>query len=112
MNRRPPRVTSTDTLLPYTTRFRAERAAGPAGAATGVPGTGRRAGAGHRRAGHRSLAARCDTRIASAPGGVPAAGWAHGARGAGDHAHAGRRAVPRVRSEEHTTELQSLMLSS
>jgi hypothetical protein len=34
--------------------------------------------------------------IAGAPGGVPAAGWAHGARGVGDHAHAGRRAVPRV----------------
>ena len=73
-----------------------ECAAGPAGAATGVSGTGRRAGAGHRRTGHRSLSARCDTRIAGAPGGVPAAGWAHGARGVGDHAHAGRRAVPRV----------------
>src|SRR3546814_9268173 len=57
-----------------------ERAAGPAGAATGVPGTGRRAVAGHRRAGHRSLSARCDTRIAIEP-----------------------------RSEEHTSELQSLM---
>jgi hypothetical protein len=59
-------------------------------------GPGRRARAGHRRAGHRSLSARCDARIAGASGGVPAAGWAHGARRVGDHARAGRRAVPRV----------------
>src|SRR3546814_5743880 len=97
---RPPRSTRTDTLFPYTTLFRSPcRVAGTCRALAGgyrtggghCPGTGRAqwAGGQHRnavghlaRTGHSLLA------------------FAHLARG------------PFVRSEEHTSELQSLMRTS
>src|SRR3546814_8305351 len=82
MIRRPPRSTLTDTLFPYTTLFRSGRARALEG--PGGFGQGRPRGEGQ---------ARRD-------GGLAAAG----AGGAGDHASPGRS-----RSEEHTSELQSLM---
>src|SRR3546814_7837205 len=88
MIRRPPRVTRTATLLPYTTRFRAVRprrgSDGAAGSALGAPAR-RRARAirpvatGSRCVDRRRLGGPID-------------------RGRGD-----------LRSEEHTSELQSLM---
>src|SRR3546814_13751311 len=81
MIRRPPRSTRTDTLFPYTTLFRSP---------TCRLQWGRRRGCGR----HRRHEATSGT------------GWSlrslHGARGAD------RNAPPR-RSEEHTSELQSLM---
>src|SRR3546814_6633323 len=81
MIRRPPRSTRTDTLFPYTTLFRSVlvRAA--------LPGRGRR----HRRR-DRAPEVR---RLALGRAG----------RGGGP----GRRRRPPARSEEHTSELQSLM---
>src|SRR3546814_2062164 len=80
MIRRPPRSTRTDTLFPYTTLFRSPRA-------------GRLRRAADRAAAHRPRAAR--------PAHVHRA-----------HVHRGHRADDADdgdRSEEHTSELQSLM---
>src|SRR3546814_5328883 len=87
MIRRPPRSTRTDTLFPYTTLFRSvRRRALPrshhATAEPRCPGGGPRRGRSARR--HRSVAA--------------------GRARLGAH--------HRLRSEEHTSELQSLMRSS
>src|SRR3546814_2608554 len=87
MIRRPPRSTRTDTLFPYTTLFRS-CAAGPI---RSIVERRRR----HRRAGPQVSMAR-------APAG---AGGASGGRRL--FRAAGRRS--RGRSEEHTSELQSLM---
>src|SRR3546814_1235613 len=84
MIRRPPRSTRTDTLVPYTTLFRS-------------------AGAGRVRAGRRPRAAR---RQRTAAGAV---GTAHPARAARTRRPGVIHHRPRVRSEEHTSELQSLM---
>src|SRR3546814_5576517 len=81
MIRRPPRSTRTDTLFPYTTLFRSRSRAG-------------------RRRGRR---------------GVPAAPRLRAARGGRRHIRvrnrrrSSRRAACPLRSEEHTSELQSLM---
>src|SRR3546814_10327596 len=90
MTRRPPRSTRTDTLFPYTTLFRS-------------PGLG----AGLRR--------HLDVPRAAGDRAVPAARRSFQHRGRG-RAHAGRVPVRDrrrggwgVRSEEHTSELQSLM---
>src|SRR3546814_8360270 len=85
MIRRPPRSTRTDTLFPYTTLFRSVGPVGvPAGGrgAGGLPGRGDFRGGGRRRGGARR----------PQPAEEP--------RGAG------------ARSEEHTSELQSLMRNS
>src|SRR3546814_10059161 len=84
MRRRPPRFTRTYTLLPYTTLFRSGDA---------EPQSGRR--------GRASVHASDGDRRAGAD--VAAHGQG-GGRGAG-----GRRGRQSVRSEEHTSELQSLM---
>src|SRR3546814_3757492 len=87
MIRRPPRSTRTDTLFPYTTLFRSQRA---------TPGGGIHAGTvrgAHRPAAHR------DRR---------AAGTGAGERLAGARRRT-RAADGAGRSEEHTSELQSLM---
>src|SRR3546814_6337975 len=86
MNRRPPRSTRTDTLFPYTTLFRS------------LPGGARRRTLGHGagnppRAGRRHRAVQ-GPRVARKAEGATA--WWF---------PAGRR----CRSEEHTSELQSLM---
>src|SRR3546814_3479036 len=113
MIRRPPRSTRTDTLFPYTTLFRSGSDAADAEGRHG--GTRRRrprAAVDRRRAGHRR-------------GRAPHAGTAqgaHGARGDADPRGAaaerhGARLFRRARglrdrSEEHTSELQSLMRNS
>src|SRR3546814_2639948 len=90
MIRRPPRSTRTDTLFPYTTLFRS------------VPGAGARAPLRHRRGPPRELES--GLRLPQAPEGVS---------GPGVRGRFGPRAAPIVpRSEEHTSELQSLMLIS
>src|SRR3546814_8668746 len=86
MIRRPPRSTRTDTLFPYTTLFR--RGGGIRGAA--APADLRpapRSAGGYRRA---------------VRSGSPASDAARGAARSG-------QGQPRLRSEEHTSELQSLM---
>src|SRR3546814_6394882 len=80
MIRRPPRSTRTDTLFPYTTLFRSQPLPSPA------PACRRRIGAGDRRWAFRGV-----SRGADADGGRLA------------RTHRLRR------SEEHTSELQSLM---
>src|SRR3546814_4863267 len=96
MRRRPPSSTRTDTLFPYTTRFRSHRAA--------IDGAAADARARHRdlsavrhigRHGHRAAADRRAVGPLVHRGRRVAAG--DGNRGAGG------------RSEEHTSELQSLM---
>src|SRR3546814_16438904 len=84
MIRRPPRSTRTDTLFPYTTLFRSGQghAAGPSGGSAPAPGSTRRA---RRPARRRS--------------GVGAEARARGRC----------RCAGAARSEEHTSELQSLM---
>src|SRR3546814_5786407 len=97
MRRRPPRSTRTDTLFPYTTRFRSEDAAAQHSRRArqqGDPGSAQPARAGDR-------GAEPGTRQASR-------GISDGAavEGAGRR---GQPADPDDRSEEHTSELQSLM---
>src|SRR3546814_5375899 len=84
MIRRPPRSTRTDTLFPYTTLFRSGAAAGRrrGGAAAGLC---------------RSVGARSARTVR-----LPPPGALHGADAQGARARHGR-------SEEHTSELQSLM---
>src|SRR3546814_3329367 len=90
MIRRPPRSTRTDTLFPYTTRFRSRAVDARAGRA--VPGRGRR---------DRQAGARGDR-------GRPAGdGEGRCVRDRGRGAAARQK-----RSEEHTSELQSLMRNS
>src|SRR3546814_7113289 len=98
MIRRPPRSTRTDTRFPYTTLFRsdllhAERSAGA------------RAGGAHVQHPVRSR-----TRTLAATSGGRAGGDRQCADGPLPHArHAGRSGLSPSRSEEHTSELQSLM---
>src|SRR3546814_6103751 len=106
MIRRPPRSTRTDTLFPYTTLFRAHRVLPGGGVLHGVAGDravkasrsrlarfGQIDGAGR---GHQS-------------GGTPCVRAARGI----DRPLPGRCAsAPAARSEEHTSELQSLMRTS
>src|SRR3546814_3801843 len=82
MIRRPPRSTRTDTLFPYTTLFRSERVDGI-----------------HRLAAPARQQAHAPEERLAGPGGYLA------------HVRQGRRSVERRlrRSEEHTSELQSLM---
>src|SRR3546814_4953130 len=106
MIRRPPRSTRTDTLFPYTTLFRSaadrSRTAREGGGIAGSRHLPARAGAGKRRDPPGRLA-RLDVAQRTAAGG--------GESGAGaDRTDADTRALrPDVRSEEHTSELQSLM---
>src|SRR3546814_3577123 len=87
MIRRPPRSTRTDTLFPYTTLFRSPGGRCPLLQPMSVPA---RAGDGHLQVGH--------------PGGEPGGG-------VDEHVHAlaGHEPAEAERSEEHTSELQSLM---
>src|SRR3546814_1154444 len=82
MIRRPPRSTRTDTLFPYPTLFRS-------------PTRRPRRGAGHLRPAHH--------------GGRPAAALAGADAGEGDAGGGQRAHAAGGRSEEHTSELQSLM---
>src|SRR3546814_8512481 len=90
MKRRPPKSTRTDTRLPYTTRFRSQ---------FGRDCTPERGGARGAHP-HRSFADRRYLRPVHRPV-LPGAG-----------AGVPRLLLPTVRSEEHTSELQSLMRTS
>src|SRR3546814_10033066 len=95
MSRRPPRSTRTDTLFPYTTLFRS----------TGSVGRHRhrRFGGGLCRIGDAERRARERPRAARREDGV------HPRRPASVAARALRTRAGQYRSEEHTSELQSLM---
>src|SRR3546814_8190452 len=93
MIRRPPRSTRTDTLFPYTTLFRSPRHADE----TRRPGT-----AGHPRDALRQVQGAADRRPARQ---LPQLVRPRRLSPGGDRASAG----PDARSEEHTSELQSLM---
>src|SRR3546814_10794967 len=84
MIRRPPRSTRTDTLFPYTTLFR-----------SAVAGTGRAEPLHHQRA--------------VRPGAAGARLHRRAGAGRADAGADGSRTPARTRSEEHTSELQSLM---
>src|SRR3546814_2436306 len=102
MIRRPPRSTRTDTLFPYTTLFRSDRPA------RGDRRDVRRRDGRARRSGRRATArARAAAAKADRRGGA-----ANGAAGGGRDADAridDHLALADARSEEHTSELQSLM---
>src|SRR3546814_9198555 len=95
---RPPRSTLTDTLFPYTTLFRSERAC-----LDGRPRADPRAHAGPRRCRYRRRLG-ADGGRASRPAGVRDRRTNHAHR-----LHPPRLRNLRERSEEHTSELQSLM---
>src|SRR3546814_2551448 len=103
MIRRPPRSTRTDTLFPYTTLFRSpddRAAAGEAPRARGTRATRGRAGA-------------QEAQHPKRPGDLPHRGrqaaQGHARCHRRRHCQRGRPAPQRLRSEEHTSELQSLM---
>src|SRR3546814_3868701 len=90
MLRRPPRSTRTDTLFPYTTLFRSKRLDELAAVIIAVGAA--------------------DDRLQRLqPGQVDPDVLADLRPERRHHAKAGRRQVEQVRSEEHTSELQSLM---
>src|SRR3546814_5862749 len=104
MIRRPPRSTRTDTLFPYTTLFRSTSPE-PAPAEA----TGERVWEGGRMTPHPRLALqqnRCYARPDFAAGAFSDAGHIRAAIPLGI---VGKRTFARGRSEEHTSELQSLM---
>src|SRR3546814_7551824 len=112
MIRRPPRSTRTDTLFPYTTLFRSRtKRSGRRSIArrTATPSTGVRWG--HRRPDRRTAPA---TRAAGSCWQGSGGGRWRGLssrthRGSGRAAADYRAPAPARRSEEHTSELQSLM---
>src|SRR3546814_13179781 len=95
ITRRPPRSTRTDTLVPYTTLFRSTGRRGQAPVAGQRPRRQARPAQGRSRLGAPAAAPRCRR-----PGGRTAC-----------RTRVSRLAHPSadVRSEEHTSELQSLM---
>src|SRR3546814_3618095 len=98
MIRRPPRSTRTDTLFPYTTLFRSGPLVGARSRAVLLPARRSRRDDPRSR---RKRDARDGRQFRSCPGDRPGA---RRNRGAGPAADAGA-----ARSEEHTSELQSLM---
>src|SRR3546814_10024601 len=93
MRRRPPRSTRTDTLFPYTTLFRSH--GGPAGA----------------RHGHSSLAPWLDAcRFCGRGSASTKVDWVRVLRATGPRRS--QHSFAEKRSEEHTSELQSLMRNS
>src|SRR3546814_2336932 len=122
MIRRPPRSTRTDTLFPYTTLFRSLEAFGGfqradigLGRRGGIGNAGERVGAEHPRIGARA-AVEADRAVIGV-GDHRRIGGVGETRPAEDAALllgglAGGEAERGNRSEEHTSELQSLMRSS
>src|SRR3546814_2601208 len=115
MIRRPPRSTRTDTLFPYTTLFRSHGAAtsGVSGVVGGFVGhdladfPGRLAGDRSGQGVHLG--------VGQAGGVLAALGMVRQAGAGGNQApddHVVLQAAQAVRSEEHTSELQSLMRTS
>src|SRR3546814_9552783 len=106
MIRRPPRSTLTDTLFPYTTLFRS-----PCSSARSAPAAHVRRG--RRQPGKRECrlhphAARAKTR-STLPWSSHASGAGNGVRTQTVEYRRGRTSSRCRRSEEHTSELQSLM---
>src|SRR3546814_1270808 len=99
MIRRPPRSTRTDTLFPYMTLFRSQR------------GIVERRDRDHHRVGLDRLA---HGRVQQPLGDLPMAGAGADVddAGPGDQRAAQRARHRQARSEEHTSELQSLMRTS
>src|SRR3546814_3084816 len=100
MRRTPPRSTRTDTLFPYTTRFRSR--------------AGRRPEGESRRAARlrflRPLTAQKESKKKSGDRGGPVAAGGKAGGGGFSPARCAAYTIPdHVRSEEHTSELQSLM---
>src|SRR3546814_4206227 len=104
MIRRPPRPTRTDTLFPYTTLFRSLRTSQSAEAEPAGPG-------GRRLRLARQLRAAVPLRFPHHVHGVPTPGESDPRLGgqARTVARGGDRRGRTGRSEEHTSELQSLM---
>src|SRR3546814_1674122 len=131
MIRRPPRSTRTDTLFPYTTLFRSglalgrfeqrgaladalfERLVGPAQAALDAAEFGDVGVRGHEAAaGHRVAADLDDAAVGHHPLGQVRTAGAHERQAPLQRAFQVAAGRPPGRSEEHTSELQSLMRSS
>src|SRR3546814_4568072 len=105
MIRRPPRSTRTDTLFPYTTLFRSRVRPRPAAQAAGLlQPEGAGAGRQQRQGDHTAAD------LGSLRGDLPGAGPALRLRRASIGARPSRDRD--ARSEEHTSELQSLMRNS
>src|SRR3546814_4963376 len=111
MIRRPPRSTRTDTLFPFTTLFRAPISTYPGGHHHDHRDARRRNGSAHafESSGGNRLRPRRDR-----PGAVGSAGDGQSANGGAARSQrrwppADERTHPAIRSEEHTSELQSLM---
>src|SRR3546814_3533936 len=102
MIRRPPRSTRTDTLFPYTTLFRSPRRRPDRPADVSDPGLQRPAGLAAARRGLAELPPH--RRRPGAAGHLPG-----DAQGGLRGASRGLQTVRESRSEEHTSELQSLM---
>src|SRR3546814_5194532 len=112
MIRRPPRSTRTDTLFPYTTLVRSRRTAWPGRAALLSPHRPRRDfDAGADRAARTGRAHRADTRGHPRRARVSRRRHRYRPRPAGAQFLLSL-AVVATRSEEHTSELQSLMRRS
>src|SRR3546814_6248072 len=110
MIRRPPKSTRTDTLFPYTTLFRALAALGVGGVLASFDGGAATHG--------KTLVLRGEPAILLEAG-AEGPGAARRATAAGRSGGSGRypgtrpsARSPRPRSEEHTSELQSLMRNS
>src|SRR3546814_1969815 len=102
MIRRPPSSTRTDTLFPYTTLFRSQRCVAPAGCGERRRGDGRRPVRGAEFG--RDLAD-----IGKGFGGQAAPPRRIGIGASGASIIGGEHQPPIARSEEHTSDLQSLM---
>src|SRR3546814_7906319 len=115
MRRRPPSSTRTDTLFPYTTLFRSDPSVDEEGGDRRGDGKSRQVGAGQAKGGDRdksrqhrpgdqrtqfeALAGQADDDCAQKIANI----------GRDEHPARLRRVETQVRSEEHTSELQSLM---
>src|SRR3546814_7156807 len=114
MIRRPPRSTRTDTLFPYTTLFRSHGLRGRGGAAPGILGCALPAEAGQRARPEARRHEGFRRRVRGAGGSAPLAlslskGDPAAFLSAGTAAPRCRGRRRWSRSEEHTSELQSLM---
>src|SRR3546814_3827247 len=107
MTRRPPRSTRTDTLFPYTTLFRSER--NDRGQRC-RDGTARRRGAEEQEC-RAAIACRAARRHSGKPSKHPphSSGHRQGDGGGSDNSVRSRQCCCATRSEEHTSELKSLM---
>src|SRR3546814_5903489 len=115
MIRRPPRSTRTDPLFPYTTLFRSRRRTAPDGghdaSRTRDLRRAYRSRQGNARASLHRLRAAVELARGHDRSAAPAAdaAWRSAASRADHRAAAHPRAATATRSEEHTSELQSLM---